>query len=236
MSGNDAEELQPIPDSIKYGAIGGGVLFVLIIAWLILSSSNDEEDTSKLHALTDIENITIESGSDLKIPIDSFVPVNGAKSAPENDVFDETNLPIVQPESERQLIKIEEQFNQFILDNNIRQQSQDQLINDLQSQLTAQRLQIEQLQNNKKARQLIVKSKKKKVRRYKKLALPFTLVSVDQWGNDAYAVIRMYGQLHELTAGQAVDNNWHIQSIDRSKRVAVFKHKKGKYRELAVER
>jgi hypothetical protein len=239
------DELQPIPDSIKYGAMGGAVLIVIIIAWFVFSSSGDDKDNSKVQALIDIEKpAQVEVLPELQIPINSSVPVDipvnpveEIKQASKVDIVDETDLPFVtqQSESKLKLIKFEEQLNQLVQDNNSRQQGQDQLIEELQSQLTAQSAQIDQLQSNIKARQSYAKRKNKKVARYKSVALPFTLVSVDQWGDDTYAVVRQYGRLYELTAGQSVDNSWHVQSIDRSRRIAVFKNSKGLRRELFVE-
>ena len=129
--------------------------------------------------------------------------------------------------------KLEEQLNQLILNNDVHQQEQDSLIQQLQEQLTAQAVLIEQLQTNLKARQLAAKTKKKN-KRYGKTKLPFTLVSIDQWGNELYAVLRLQGQLHELRNGQAL-NGWQVYSFDRLRRTVMFKNKAGTRKELSVK-
>ena len=240
------EELQPIPGFIKYGGIGGGVVILIIVAWFVLSSSGDKQvGNDKAEKLIEIENTASgEAESELQIPVNTSVPViipvnpvEEIKQASKPAIVDETDLPFVtqQSESELKLIKFEEQLSQLIQDNSLRQQGQDQLIEELQSQLTAQSAQIGQLKSKLKARRSYAKRTKKKTARNKNAVLPFTLVSVDQWGDDTYAVVRQYGRLYELTAGQSVDNSWNVQSIDRSSRKAVFTNSKGLRRELFVE-
>jgi len=153
----------------------------------------------------------------------------------EAKLADESDLPFVNQaqEDELKLTKLEDQLNQLILDNDVHQQQQDSLIQQLQEQLTAQTVQIEQLQSNLKARQLVVKTKKKS-KRYGKTKLPFTLVSIDQWGNELYAVLRSQGQLHELSNGQEL-SGWEVYSFDRLRRAVMFKNKAGTRKELSVK-
>lgn len=249
------ETLKPIPDFIKYGAMVGGILLLLIILGFIFSSS-DENDINNALALVDIEDVesadpvddiensantvdfqkshSVDSVSSLdKISLISKVGiVNEANEVDESDLLPMTANSVIK----LKLTKLEEQLNQLITENNQRQHSQDLLISDLKSQIFSQTVQIDQLQNNSKARKSYARTKKKKSYRYKTVTLPFTLVSVDQWGDNAYAVVRLYGQLHELTVGQSVDNGrWQVKSIDRFGRMAVFTNNRGVIKELFVK-
>ncbi len=230
---NLLDNIKPMPDSIKYGLMGLLAL-VLIILWFIFSSQDSKEGNAQ--SLVDIENPV----QNLKLEIDSQVPVSRtikpfAENKQDTRLTDESDLPFASPpqENELKLTKLEDQLNQSILENDVRQQDQDQLITQLQDQLTAQKIQIEQLQTKLKAHQLAVKVKKKS-KPYKKTRPRFTLVSIDQWGNDIYIVIRSQGQLHELTNGQAF-NGWQVYSVDRLRRAVMFKNKAGARRELSVK-
>jgi len=60
------------------------------------------------------------------------------------------------------------------------------------------------------------------------------LVSIDQWGNELYAVLRLQGQLHELRNGQEL-SGWQVYSVDRLRRAVMFKNKAGTRKELSVK-
>ena len=47
------------------------------------------------------------------------------------------------------------------------------------------------------------------------LTPPFTLVSIDQWGNDMHAVVRYQGQLHTLTPGSSL-SNWRVDGVNET--------------------
>ena len=230
---NPLDDLKPMPYSIKYGLMGLLAL-VLMILWFVFSSG--DSDDSHVKTLVDIET----SVQNLQAEIDSQDPViNPIEPFLENKhepkLADESDLPFVSQaqEGELKLTKLDDQLNQLILDNDVRQQQQDSLIQQLQEQLTAQVVQIEQLQTHLKARQLVVKTKNKN-KRYGKTKLPFTLVSIDQWGNELYAVLRSQGQLHELSNGQEL-SGWQVYSFDRLRRTVMFKNKAGTRKELSVK-
>ncbi len=256
VNDEDSETLKPIPDFIKYGAMALGGLILIIILWFIFSSS-DKSETNNAQSLVDIENIeSAEPADDLEMyantvdfqdshpvdfvsSLDKIASISKSGAVNEAKEVNETALSPSEENSEIELklTKLDEQFNQLMTENNQRQQSQDLLINDLQTQILSQTVQIEQLQKNLKSRrQSFVKAKKRRAKPYKKQALPFTLVSVDQWGDDTYAVVRLYGRLYEVTAGQSVDNdNWSVKSIDWFGQMAVFTNKRGVIRELFVK-
>jgi len=230
---NPLDNLKPMPDSIKYGLMGVLAL-VLMVLWFVFSSG--DSDNSHAQTLVDIETPVqnlepeIDSQDSVINPIEPF-----AENKHEAKLADESNLPFGSQaqEGELKLTKLDDQLNQLILDNDVRQQQQDSLIQQLQEQVTEQAVQIERLQAHLKARQLAAKTKQKS-KRYGKTKLPFTLVSIDQWGNELYAVLRLQGQLHELRNGQGL-SGWQVYSFDRLRRAVMFKNKAGTRKELSVK-
>lgn len=234
MSAKEEVALQAVPNSIKYGAAGLLVLLIVSILWFT-SSSDDEESQAQAQSLFKIESPV--QNLDSEIPVGE--PVNPLEKINQTDnLSNETPSPYtnLNKQNELKLSQLEEQLQQLSSENNRRQQGQDQLHKDLQAQLTAQSIKIQQLQDHLKARQLAAaaSTKKKPVKRYKKILPPFTLVSIDQWGNDLYAVVRSQGQLHELTQGQKV-NGWYVDSFDRPRQSVSFKNKAGTRRELFIK-
>ena len=230
---NLLDNIKPMPDPIKYG-IMGLLILVLVILWFVFSFQDSDGDNAQsfVELESPIQNLEPEVDSKLPVssPIESF-----AENKQDTKLTDESDLPFVNKPhvDELKLTKLEEQLNQLILENNERQQDQDQLITQLQEQLTAQKTRIDLLQTKLQDRQLAVKIKKKS-KPYKKTRPRFTLVSIDQWGNDIYIVVRSQGQLHELTNGQGFDG-WQVHSFDRLRRTVIFKNKAGTRRELSVK-
>lgn len=226
------DNIKPMPNSIKYGIIGL-LMLVMIILWIVFSSGDGDDHTQ---ALVDIEspiqNLKLEVDANLpaSIPVEPF-----AESKQDNKLADEPELPLVnKPQiDELKLTQLENQLNQLILENNGRQQDQDQLMTQLQNHLIAQTTQIEQLQTKFQTQQLAVKVKKRP-KPYKKPRPRFTLVSIDQWGDQIYAVVRFQGQLYELSKGLGLDN-WQVYSIDRLRGTVMFKNKAGTLHELFVK-
>ncbi len=230
---NSLDNIKPISEPNKYG-IMGLLILVLVILWFVFSFQDSDDDNAQ--SLVEIENPI----QNLKSEVDSKLPVTSpiepfAKNKQNTKLTDEPDLSFASPpqENELKLTQLEEQLNRIILENNVRQQDQDQSITQLQDQFTAQKIQIEQLQTKLKAHQFAVKVKKKS-KPYKKTRPHFTLVSIDQWGNDIYIMIRSQGQLHELTNGQ-VFNGWQVYSVDPLRRTVMFKNKAGTRRELVVK-
>ena len=230
---NPLDNIKPMPDSIKYGLMGLLAL-VLIVLWFVFSpgDSNDSHVQTLVDIETPVQNLEpkIDSQDPVIKPIEPFL-----ENKHEAKLADESGLPFDNQaqEGKLKLTKLEDQLNQLILDNGVRHQEQDSLIQQLREQVTAQAVQIEQLQTHLKARQLAVKTKQKS-KRYGKTKLPFTLVSIDQWGNELYAVLRSQGQLHELRNGQAL-NGWQVYSFNRLGRTVIFKNKAGTRKELSMK-
>jgi len=237
MSAKAEVVLQPVPHSIKFGAAGLLVLLIATIFWFITSSDDKESQRQdQAHSIIEIESSAQNQSSE--IPVSK--PVTPLKKINQPAILsDETLSPDAKlnKQTELKLSQLEQQLQQLSSKNKNRQQAQDFLIADLQSQLTAQSIKIQQLQDNLKARQLAAKvsTKKKAVaKRYKKIIPPFTLVSIDQWGNDLYAVVRSQGQLHELTHGQTVDG-WTVDNFDRFRNTVLFRNKAGTRKALLIK-
>ena len=233
MNAKEDVILQPVPNSIKYGSVGLLVLLIGYILWFT-SSSDDEESQAQAQSLFEIESPVQNLDAEIPVgePVKPLEKINQTDSLSNETPSPYTNL---NKQNEEKLSHLEEQLLQLLSENNSRQQEQDLLHKDLQAQLTAQSIKIQQLQDNLKTRQLAAASTKKKpVKRYKKILPPFTLVSIDQWGNDLYAVVRSQGQLRELTQGQTV-NGWYVDSFDRTRNAVSFKNKAGTRRELFIK-
>lgn len=233
----EAKELQPIPDFIKYGAMA--LVAVIIIAIILFIGSSG--DDTKQRSLSDIED-PFQEKKPLEVSLtDSdpkkLHPVVGQRVR----VSNELQLPFVTQKKdndfEKQFKKLNQQLSQLVIDNDLRQQGQDALIQDLQSQLTAQTAKIEQLLNNAKAslaKATKVKTKSRKHSASYRVRPPFELVSVDQWGNDTYAVVRYQQHLHELSIGQSL-KGWVVSDFGRYHREVMFKNKAGTIRKLLIK-
>ena len=232
---NKAAILQPVPAWITQSAIGLAVVIAILVVWMIVSGG-DNNDSQKI--LADIETpakpieeqpqLEILTEPEIQIPIHSRDKLEEALN---NSA--ESNLPPDEKISQiqKQLAQLNEQLTEAALENNESQKRQDALIQDLQSQLTAQAQKITQLQSR------LTKSKrsaKKLTRSTKRIIAPFTLVSVDQWGNDLYAILRYQGELHELTLGQQL-MGWRVDAIDRNKSAVTLKHTSGQRKELLIQ-
>ena len=228
--------MQPVPAWIKQGGTALVIIVVLFLIW-VFATGNDSEPPV---ILSNIESAQPAFGSDHSIeakPDEApVIPVHSATQF-ESKLYtsDDSSLPLVEINNptQTQLAKLQDDLTTLIQENSQRQDSQDTLINELNSLVTAQALKFEQLQSNLKTGKVSVKPRKKVVRTYRPITLPFTLVSVDQWGNDLYAVIRSKGQLYELTNGQS-SNGWQVLLIDRSKGTVTFKNTAGKQKELFI--
>ena len=232
MSAKEEVVLQSVPNSIKYGAAG---LLVILIGSILWFTSSSEDEESQVQSLFEIESSVQNLDAEIPVgePVKPLEKINQTDSLSNETPSPYTNL---NKQNEEKLSHLEDRLQQLSSENNSRIQGQDLLIKHLQAQLTAQSIKIQQLQDNLKARQLaaVASKKKKPVKRYRKTIPPFTLVSIDQWGNDLYAVVRLQGQLHELAQGQTV-NGWYVDSFDRTRNAVSFKNKAGTRRELFIK-
>lgn len=116
-----------------------------------------------------------------------------------------------------------------------RQQQVEQTLTDLQQRIAAQALQIEQLQSGLEALNKARQRRRVVHRRPAKPVPPppFTLVSIDQWGHDVYAIVRANGKLAELMPGQTFDG-WRFDAIDRQAGTVTLTSAAGAHRKLLM--
>jgi hypothetical protein len=121
------------------------------------------------------------------------------------------------------------------------QNQQTDLMRTLQEQLSAQSTKLEQLagllkQNTVAKAKPVKRSKLKSANTRKsrvKLPVPFELVSIDQWGDQAYAVLRHTGQMYEKTTGQTL-SDWRIDAINRDALTVLVKNPQGHSQTLSI--
>ncbi len=110
------ETLQPIPDFIKYIAMGIVALIILVIIWLSTSSSDDSE-SNQTEALFDVQSgAVVEPKEDINIHAKTInkqnwsivedLPINSADArlhASKSNGLEESGLPFVKQKEESQL-------------------------------------------------------------------------------------------------------------------------------------
>ncbi len=121
------------------------------------------------------------------------------------------------------------------------QSQQTELLHTLQQQLTEQAGKLEHLagllQANtvtkaKPVKRSTSKSANHRKRRVK-VKVPFDLISIDQWGDQTYAVLRHNGQWYEKTSGQTL-LDWYIVSIDQDAQTLSVKNPQGHEQNLSM--
>ncbi len=243
---------QPIPDWVKYG--GAALAAVVVILLLFLTTKGSDEPATHL---VDLESDSRPSFSPLSEQID-VLPIGGAKEleqtaeseteqpATTGNADSELNLPFASEpgESVNKLEQLQIDLSALETANESRQNQQDALIKELQDRLISQQLQIDQLSNRLKPN----KSSQQPVKQFKSnpqpkanlnprpviAPIPFSLVSVDQWGSEFYAVFRYNGQLLELTIGQAIDQ-WTVNEMNNVRGTVTLTHQSGERKVLSIQ-
>jgi hypothetical protein len=77
-------------------------------------------------------------------------------------------------------------------------------------------------------------NKKRIKTRKNKITVPFTLVSIDQWGSDYFAIVRSENLIYELTIDRAL-LGWRVVSINFRRGKVTLTNKKGIYKELLLQ-
>jgi|GEM_PF-3159638 len=237
--------LQPIPAWAKYG--GAALAAVVVIIVLFTTTGDDEPATN----LVELESDSRSSFSPLPENIDAQ-PIDAAKEleqtpeieteklAEAHNADPEHSLPFAPDTSEtlKKLEQLQTDLSEFETVNDSRQNQQDALIKDLQDRLFSQQLQIDQVFNRLKPKKPI----RKPVKQFKPnpkpkprpAIAPFSLVSVDQWGSELYAVFRYQGQLVELTIGQAIEQ-WTVEDMYRVMGTVTIKNQSGERKVLSIQ-
>lgn len=241
---NETVTLQPIPSWMKLGA-PALVAIVLIVVVSFSMTDSDEPATTSLDGVEIGKDTPTfpELQEDKILPEETLekleqVPVNIDTEAKPGAITQnsdsERSLPFVSDkgETEKKLEQLQGKLDALETSNNDRQDQQDAVIEDLQAQLTSQQAQIEQLREKLASK----KRKPREVKRYKPrpVIIPFTLVSVDKWGNELYAVFRHNGQLKELTVGQAM-GQWTIVDVNMALGSVTMKSASGTRKVLVIQ-
>ncbi|WP_404360432.1 hypothetical protein [Methylotuvimicrobium sp. KM1] len=247
LNNDETIALQPIPAWMKYG--GAGLLAVVVIIVLYTTAGDDEPATH----LVDLESESRSSFPPLPENIDAQ-PIGVAKEleqtpeieteklAEARNAVPELSLPLASDTSEtlKKLEQLQIDLSEFETANDSRQNQQDALIKELQDRLIAQQLQIDQVLDRLKPKKPIqqpvkqFKPKSKPKPKPRPVMAPFSLVSVDQWGSEFYAVFRYQGQLVELTIGQAIDQ-WIVEDMNRAIGTVTIKNQSGERKVLSLQ-
>lgn len=241
---NETVTLQPIPTWMKFGA-PALVAIVLIVVVSFSMSDSDEPATTSLDGVEIGKDTPTfpELKEDKILPVDTLekleqVPVNidteAKPGAITENIDSELGLPFVSDkgETEKKLEQLQGKLDALETSNNDRQNKQDAVIKDLQAQLTSQQAQIEQLLDRLKPK----KTKPRAVKHYKPrpVTIPFTLVSIDKWGSELYAVFRHNGRLKELTVGQTIDR-WTVDDMNMALGSVTIKSPSGTRKVLLIQ-
>jgi len=229
-------EIQPVPQWIKTGGIAILALFVILFLWMTLSGG---KETSKAPDPLAVENDSTSTPAAETSPADNPLAKAIEPSAKANPVkvFNESALPAAKPLQSSNIKPIQQQLNQLQQQlNHLEtgfeqdQKRQDDITDLLKEMIKSLQNDVQQLKNkphNNKAKPVAYKkSYRKKYPAKRHTSLPFTLVSIDLWGNDAYAVIRHQGQLYDVTIGQNIFG-WTLVSVNADQTQAMFKNKRG---------
>ena len=243
MTKNDENIKQPIPGWVKYGSAALGAIVLTIIIILLKASGHDELKTNlaelemKGDSLSSITPPLPEKSE--KPPVDIVEKLEQASGIEMEEPVEaptdpELTLPFAQDQSDtlNKLEQLQANLTELEVSSDIRQDQHDALINELRAQLASQQAQVNQILEQMVPRKQV----KKPASNYKPRleTVPFTLVSVDRWGDDLYAVIRYEGQLKELTMGQSLDD-WMIESINLALGSVTIKNQSGKRKDLLIK-
>lgn len=238
---NETVTLQPVPPWVKFGAPALVAIVVIVVVLLSMTGGDEPAATSLVDVEIGSDTPALPALQEHKIPLSEKleqVPVEiGAGITPNATIENsesERRLPLVSDhdETEKKLEQLQGKLGELETSNNDRQDQQDAIIKGLQGQLTSQQAQIEQILEQLKPK----KPDPKPVKRYKPrpVSVPFTLVSVDKWGSESYAVFRHNGQLTELTVGQAIDQ-WTVVDMNMSTGSVTIKNQSGTRKELLIK-
>lgn len=228
LNNDETIALQPIPAWAKYG--GAALAAVVVIILLLFTTTGDDEPPTNLVDLESdsrssfpplSENIDAQP-KDVAKELEQTPEIETEKLAEARNAYPELSLPFASDTSE------------FETTNDSRKNQQDALIKELQDRLMSQQLQIDQVFNRLKPKKPIRKPVKQFKPKPRPAIAPFSLVSVDQWGSESYAVFRYQGQLVELTIGQAIEQ-WTVEDMNRAAGVVTLKNQSGERKVLSIQ-
>ncbi|MCK9609219.1 MAG: hypothetical protein M0R33_22515 [Methylomonas sp.] len=247
-------EWRSAPHWLKLAGGGLAALLVMLLFWVGMTHIDPPKPKSMLDVETQVDD-QVKPGNDLETA--STIPVvilpTEAPEDPDspaavdiqtvmvnkNRPFAAANQQIAALTQAITLLKtaLADQISQY----EAWQSQQTDLMRTVQQQLTAQTTKLEHLEallkQNTVAKTKPVKRPKSKSAKHQKrrvkLKVPFDLVSIDQWGDQAYAVLRHNGQWFEKTTGQTL-LDWHIDSINRDSQTLTVKNPQGHSQTLSI--
>ncbi|WP_404357164.1 hypothetical protein [Methylotuvimicrobium sp. KM1] len=253
LNNDETIDLQPIPAWLKYGGAALAAVIVIILLLFFTTKGDDEPATNLVELESDsrpsfpplsdnTEVLTIGAAKELE----QTPEIETEKLAEAHNSDPEHSLPFASDTSEtlKKLEQLQSDLTEFETANESRQNQQDALIQELQDRLIAQQLQIDQLSNRLKPN----KPSQQPVKQFKSnpqpkanlnprpviAPIPFSLVSIDQWGSEFYAVFRYNGQLLELTLGQAIDQ-WTVNEMNNVRGTVTLTHQSGARKVLSIQ-
>lgn len=241
-------EWRSVPHWLKLAGGGLAALSVMLLFWVGMTHIDRPPPKSMFDVETQVDD-QAKLGNDLKIAPETPVVLTPAEASDDSDSPAETdiqprpfaaaNQQIAALTQAITLLKtaLADQISQY----EAWQSQQTDLMRTVQQQLTAQTTKLEHLEallkQNTVAKTKPVKRPKSKSahhqKRRVKLKVPFDLVSIDQWGDQAYAVLRHNGQWLEKTSGQTL-LDWHIDSINRDSQTLTVKNPQGHSQTLSI--
>lgn len=232
-------EIKPLPNGFKQAGIGLVIFILIVLVYLIISNRSDDSSSPQL-PLLDVEQSQESFAEQLdektESALERLLPVHSDTTL-HQEFQSENKLADKPKQIESQLAELQELLNDLIADNKSDQAHQDERISLLQTQLTAQELKIEQLKKNQSTAKVIktrIRNKKRTKTRKNKLTVPFTLVSIDQWDSDYFAIVRSDNLIYELTIDRAL-LGWRVVSINFRRGKVTLINEKGVYQELLLQ-
>ncbi|MDD2761503.1 MAG: hypothetical protein PHH11_14585 [Methylomonas sp.] len=229
--------------------VGGGLaaLLVLLLCWIGMARMYRPQPTSMLDVETRVDDRAKPGGDP------AIAPVTTVDLSPA-EAHDDPEGPAAAGKQTQPLAAASPQTAELtqvfaplkaaldyqMTQSEVWQGQQTELLRTLQSQLAEQTSKLEQLtelvNQNTPAKAKPVKrtsSKSAHHKKRRKLTVPFDLVSIDQWGDQRYAVLRHSGQWYEKTIGQALAD-WRIVSINRETQTLTVKSPQGRTQTLST--
>ncbi|OAI15616.1 hypothetical protein A1359_09390 [Methylomonas lenta] len=241
-------EWRSVPHWLKLAGGGLAALLVMLLFWVGMTHI----DPHKPKSMFDVEkqvDYQANLGNDLKIAPATPVVLTPAEASDDSDspaAADIKSRPLAAANQQiaaltQAITLLKTALADQISQSEAWQSQQTDLMRTVQQQLTAQTTKLEQLEaqlkqntvaKTKPVKRPNSKSAKHQKRRVK-LKVPFDLVSIDQWGDQAYPVLRHNGQWHEKTSGQSL-LEWRIDSINRDTQTLTVKNPQGHSQTLSI--
>jgi len=239
MTSSDSESNQeftpqPMPGWMKYAGIGLAVFVLLAIIWMF-SSGDDKAEAVPVAADIEKSDVSTHLAQQLSTKKTLIPPeTQGVYNEPtpsETNIYDEIN-PI-----KARINQLNQQISQLTQQFDTDQKRQDEVVLSLKQQLETMNQALialkKQVESRPKPTQRI--AKKRAIKKYRKpVTVPFSLVSIDHWGDRVYAVIRFQGHLIDVSEGQQLAG-WTVTAINPDLGKVFIKGSHGRIKKLSIK-